>query len=117
MKKQEITLNEFMQTEVYESLKLNINNDINHNNVMFNIGLKQNGNYIKLGSNLIDYSGKDVFIKNKAEKKLIKEIKHDLKSKAFHTVAKMQAQREVLVQSLINHSLHIPNWNLKVIIK
>jgi len=117
-KKKELTLAQYLETPEYEVLRQNLSNSINHNSVMFNTVLKNKGQEVKVATNLIDTSKRNVlYKKEKAEIQLIKEIKQQLNSKAFNTVAKMKTQRDALVATIVAHSDNMPNWNLKVIIK
>jgi len=117
-KKKELTLAQYLETPEYEVLRQNLNDGINHNNVMFNTTIKSKGQELKLASNLMDYSKRvEIYKKSDAEKQFVKEIKQQLNSKAFNTVAKMKTQRDALVASIVAHSDNMPNWNLRVIIK
>lgn len=99
------------KSEFIENEKYHINRDIsvkelNKNNIMFNINHNTK-------SNIINHKLRQaIFTKSKDERKIVKEIKKELNSKAFNLVAKMKHQREVLITSIINSEQ--PNFNLEL---
>lgn len=81
--------------------------ELNKNNIMFNINPGRNS---KFKSNLINFERRQIaFLKTDAEKQEIKEIKRQLKSKAFNVVAKMKHQKEVMLTTILEHET--PNFN------
>lgn len=113
MKKKEMPLNEFLQSEEYTVLHDNLQQELNHNNITFNEGIRKGDKFVQTLSNTIHFKHRrEQFIKNEHEKALIKDMKRKNKSKAFNLVAK----REELLNNFMTYTTNnkMPNWNLKI---
>ncbi len=114
--KKEITIREFLESPKYAELHEALQNELNHNNMTFNSGVRIGHTFMRSFTNKINHPHRQKeFIKSDAEKTLLKDMKRKYKSKAFNLVAK----REEIIKQLVSYATdeRMPDWNLKVIIK
>lgn len=105
MKKQEVPLRAFLESAPYEVLRASMQENLNHNNIMFNRGLKQGENYAKVYSNLINHNNmKKEFTHTPQEVEALREFKAMFKSKAFNVKHKIQQAREELKKQILGYA-------------
>ena len=109
MKKQEIPLKSFLESEAYAVLNQELKNKLNINNVTFNSNI-----YNSNVTNIIDFNERrKTFTKSHEEMEILRLLKIDYKSKSFIKVNENKKQKEQFVHSILNSN---PKFNIKLTI-
>ncbi len=99
-------MNDNLEQELAKTISVN---EVNHNNVMFNLRLTAK-------SNIIDFKTRqETLKKDDLDKVMLKQYKKDYKSKAFNKIATAKKDREELIQTILGTKE--PKFNAKLIIK
>jgi len=110
-----MTTQQFIESPKYAELHEALQNELNHNNITFNTGIRNGQTFIRTFSNLINHSHRNKeFVKSDAERMLLKEMKTKYKSKAVNLIN----QRADLLNHFLKYGTdeQMPNWNLKIIL-
>lgn len=103
MKKKELTIKQYLETEEYIELRNNLRKEVNNNSVNFNLKISRDNNILP-GTNLILNINKE----KTHNKLLLKKIKSFWKSQSTESLDK--GRNDILTQLT---SIGIPNWNVK----
>lgn len=103
-KKEDFNLKSFLMSEAYQEVKERLQNAINFNSQMFNVGSRDK--HVKRYSNILT-SSTATFTKTKTEKNELKKAKYQWKM----DLGKHESKREEIGRRFLN--VEMPNWNIK----